>query len=68
MGGPLFDTIKENINTVVQDHLGIDSAQSLRQSTQIVKAIQSNALNDLAELKVQILVDFEDQPIKKPKF
>ncbi len=62
---PFFDNIRENINLVVQEHLGIDSAQSLRQSTQIVKAIQSNALNDLAELKVQILVDFEDQPIKK---
>ena len=62
---PFFEDIKASIETTVQTHLGIDSMQSLRQSTQVVKTIQANALNDLAELKVQIVVDFEDQPTRQ---
>jgi hypothetical protein len=61
---PFFDNIKEKVNTIVQLHLGVDSTQALRQSTQIVKKIQANALTDLAELKVQIVVDFEEEPAK----
>jgi hypothetical protein len=64
-GDPYFEDIKTKINAIVQTHLGIDGTQSLRQSTQIVKTIQANALKDLAELKVQLVVDFSDVPAKK---
>ena len=62
---PFFQNTKAEINTTVQTYLGVDSTQTLRQSTQIVKGIQANALRDLAEVKVQIQVDFSDQPTRK---
>ena len=62
---PYFDDTKAKINDIVQTYLGIDGAQALRQSTLIVKTIQADALRDMAELKVQILTDFSDQPARK---
>ena len=34
---PFFQNTKTEINTTVQTYLGVDSTQTLRQSTQIVK-------------------------------
>ena len=62
---PYFQNIKTQINTIVQDNLGVDSAKELRQATMAVKAIQTNALTDLAEIKVQIEQDFKAQPDRK---
>ena len=62
---PYFQDIKAQINTIIQDNLGVDSAKELRQATIAVKAIQTNALIDLAEIKVQIEQDFKAQPDRK---
>jgi hypothetical protein len=62
---PYFDDIKKEINTIIKDNLGIDSAKELRQATIVVKTIQANALTDLAEIKVQIEQDFKAQPDRK---
>ena len=62
---PYFDNIKKEINTIIQENLGIDSAKELRQATMAVKTIQANALTDLAEIKVQIEQDFKTQPDRK---
>ena len=62
---PYFQNIKTQINTIIQDNLGVDSAKELRQATIAVKAIQTNALTDLAEIKVQIEQDFKTQPDRK---
>ena len=62
---PFFEDFKEEIDKVIQDHLGQDNAKELRNATQIVLAIQSTALFNLAELKVQIEEDFKNDPIQK---
>ena len=62
---PYFDNIKKEINTIIQENLGVDSAKELRQATIAVKTIQANALTDLAEIKVQIEQDFKAQPDRK---
>lgn len=62
---PYFQDIKDQINTIVQDNLGVDSAKELRQATIVVKTIQANALIDLAEIKVQIEQDFKALPVRK---
>ena len=62
---PYFQDIKAQINTIIQDNLGVDSAKELRQATIAVKEIQTNALTDLAEIKVQIEQDFKAQPDRK---
>jgi hypothetical protein len=56
---PFFQDIKTQIDSVVQQYLGQDSAKALRQSTQIVKGIQAKVLTQLAEVKVQIDQDFK---------
>ena len=60
---PFFDNLKKRIDTILQTHLGIDSAKDLRQSTQVVTAVQSHAIKDLALVKVQVTEDFKkDKP------
>ena len=60
-----FLAIKTQIDKAIQDHLGVDGAKQLRESTQIVYAIVANALTELAEIKVQIEEDFKDNPTQK---
>ena len=62
---PFFEDIKTKINTVSDDFLGIDAAKQLRLSTQAVIAIQEPAIAELSEVKIQIEVDFDDNPIRK---
>lgn len=62
---PFFQDIKTQIDSVVQQYLGQDSAKALRQSTQIVKGIQAKALTQLAEVKVQIDQDFKPTPDRR---
>lgn len=62
---PFFQDIKTKINNVVDTYIGIDSAQQLRLSTQAVIAIQEPALVQLSETKIQIEVDFKDDPLRK---
>lgn len=56
---PFFPDIKRQIQTASTDFLGTDNALQLREATQIVTRLQNDALNDLAEFKVQIMEDFK---------
>ena len=62
---PFFDDLKSQIQTTTNTYLGKDAAQFMRQATQVVLTIQSQALNDLAEFKVQIEQDFKNTPVQK---
>jgi hypothetical protein len=62
---PFFEDIKAEIVATTNTYLGKDAAQQMRQATQVVLTIQSQALIDLAEFKVQIDQDFKENPIKK---
>lgn len=61
---PFFGGIKTTIDDAFQNILGIDNAKERRQATQTLRVIQRNALKDLAELKVQIKVDFESNKVR----
>lgn len=62
---PFFPNLKQAINQAIQEHLGLDNAKELRAATQEVLAIQNPALRELAEVKVQIESDFNDNPTLK---
>jgi hypothetical protein len=56
---PFFEDLKTRIDNAVEKYLGVDSAKELRESTLTVTTIQKQAINDLAEVKVQISEDFK---------
>lgn len=56
---PFLPNIKTRIDNAFSNFLGIDNADQMRESTQVVGGIQKNALRDLAEFKVQIVEDFK---------
>ena len=62
---PFFDDLKNDIDTAIQTHLGLDAAKDLRLATITINEIQTNAINDLALVKVQISEDFKDNPIRR---
>jgi hypothetical protein len=62
---PFFDDLKTRIDTAIQTYLGIDSAKDLRQATQTLIGIQTQALSHLAECKVQITEDFKSNKIRR---
>lgn len=62
---PYLPNLKIAINKAIQDHLGQDNARELRNATLDVLALQSAALKDLAEVKVQIEADFDNNPTLK---
>lgn len=62
---PFFEDLKAKIETTTETYLGKDSAQQMRQSTQIVLGIQKQVLIDLAEFKVPVEEDFRKNPIQK---
>ena len=62
---PFFDDLKTEIDKSIQVHLGVDSAKDLRQATQLVYAVQTAAIKDLAEVKVQLVEDFKDNPTRQ---
>ena len=43
----------------------MDAAKDLRLATITINEIQTNAINDLALVKVQISEDFKDNPIRR---
>lgn len=59
---PFFDNLAAKVNAAFSDILSINNAKDLRDATQALLSIQKSALDDLVELRVQILVDFESQP------
>lgn len=56
-----FIQFEAEIDTVVQAFLGADNAKELRQSTIALYASQNEALRLVAEMKLQIELDFEDR-------
>lgn len=62
---PYLPNLKRAIDQAVQEHLGQDNAKALRNATLEVLAIQTPALKDLAEVKVQIESDFNKNPTLK---
>ncbi|WP_293893602.1 hypothetical protein [Flavobacterium sp.] len=62
---PFFEDLKTNIENTTNTYLGKDAAKDMRKATQIVLSIQAQALNDLAEFKVQIEQDFKANPTQK---
>jgi hypothetical protein len=62
---PFFDNLKIQIETTTEAYLGKDAALQMRQATQVLLSIQAQALNDLAEFKVQVEQDFKNIPDKK---
>lgn len=57
---PYFENLQADIDNAIQNYLGVDSAKELRLASQTVFSIQTKALQDLAEIKVQIVEDFKD--------
>ena len=62
---PFFDELKTKIETTTDNYLGKDAAKQMRDATQIVLGIQSQAQTDLAEFKIQIVQDFKNTPIQR---
>jgi hypothetical protein len=62
---PFFDELKTKIETTTDNYLGKDAAKQMRDATQIVLGIQSQALTNLAEFKIQIVQDFKNTPIQR---
>ena len=62
---PFFDDLKNDIDTAIQTHLGVDATKDLRLATIAINQLQTTAIYDLALLKVQISEDFKDNPIRK---
>ena len=62
---PFFANLKTRIDNAFSDFLGIDSASEQRKATQTVTQIQTQALDDLAELKIQIEEDFKSDKTRR---
>ena len=62
---PFFETLKKRISDAVENFLGVDSAKDLRQSTQVVLSIQTPAIFDLSDVKIQIEEDFKQTPERR---
>lgn len=62
---PFLPNLLARINTAVQTYIGVDSAKTLRNATQAVQALQTNALGKLSEFNVQITQDFKKVATRK---
>ena len=62
---PFFEEFAIKIDSVIEEFLGRDNAKDLRKATNEVLAIQTPALVDLAEFKVQVDEDFNSEPLLK---
>ena len=62
---PFFEEFAIRIDSVIDEFLGRDNAKDLRKATNEVLAIQTPALVDLAEFKVQVDADFNSEPLLK---
>lgn len=59
---PFFDDFLIEIKITTDTFLGKDAAKQLRDATQVVLALQTQAIIDLAEFKVQVEQDFKNTP------
>lgn len=56
---PFLPDLKTRIDNAFTDILGIDNAKDMRDATTVVTNLQTDALRDLAEFKIQIEEDFK---------
>ena len=62
---PFFDDLKNDIDNTIKEYLGVDGAKALREATQLVMQNATIAKTILAEVKVQIEVDFDEDITKR---
>ena len=62
---PFFEDFKKEIELTTDTFLGKDAAKQMRDATQIVLVIQTQAIIELAEFKVQIEQDFKNTSTQK---
>lgn len=62
---PFFPELQTRIQNAFSDVLGIDNAKAMREATITLTNIQTNALNDLAEFKIQIVEDFKTDKTRR---
>ncbi len=56
------NNLLSDIDTAIENHLGIDAKKELRQATANINAIQAPAKRDLSFFKTQVEADFNDEP------
>jgi hypothetical protein len=56
---PFLPDLQSRIQKAFSNYLGIDNAKHMREATRIVTDIQTKALNDISEFKVQIQEDLK---------
>ena len=56
---PFFSNLRADIDRVIKLHLGKDGAKGLRESTAALLSVQSSAIKDLGNLKMEITEDFK---------
>lgn len=62
---PFFGDLQIEIDKAIQNYLGVNSAKALREATQLVYALQTAAIKDLAEVKIQLVEDFKDNALRQ---
>ena len=62
---PFFENFKKEIELTTDTFLGKDAAKQMRDATQIVLVIQTQAIIELAEFKVQVEQDFKNTSTQK---
>ena len=62
---PFFEDFKKEIELTTDTFLGKDAAKQMRDATQIVLVIQTQAIIELAEFKVQVEQDFKNTSTQK---
>lgn len=60
---PYFEDFAARIQRFLTDHYGKDVAKDLRETTALVNSLQTSALLELAELKLQIEEDFKKDKV-----
>src|SRR6186713_23898 len=58
--GSFFEDFKAKMDNAVETYLGMGNTENLRQSVQIFRDLQKDALKDLFIMKVQLAQDFKD--------
>jgi hypothetical protein len=62
---PFFDDLKTRIDMAIQTYLGFDTAKELRQASMAINEISKDALQKLAEFKVQVMEDFKEEALRR---
>ena len=63
--GSFFDDLKAKMDNTVESHLHMGSTENLRQTVQVFRDLQKDALKDLFIMKVQLAQDFKNDKQKQ---